>query len=76
MKIAPPFAVEYRHNGSLYGITVGGDSWEEAQEHLRSIGANGRVVGSNVTRYSVNALNLPFIGLWVRLKCWWRNLRG
>lgn len=74
MKHEPPFLCEYRHQGHTYSATIGGDSWGEAEQHLRSIGANGRIIGSNVTRVPVNALTQPFAAIWVRLYVWLRNM--
>lgn len=70
----PPFLVDYTHKGKRFCTTVGGDSWTEAEAHLKSIGANGRIVGSNVHEYSANPVTLPFVHVWVVLSCWWRNL--
>lgn len=74
MKHEPPFLCEYSHQGHTYSITVGGGSWDEAEHHLKSIGANGRIIGSNVSTIPVNALTLPFAGLYVRLVVFMRNL--
>lgn len=70
----PPFAVDYNHNGKTYRLTLWAESWDDAQNRLRSIGGNGRVVGSDVQQFRPNGLTLPITVLWVRLVCWWRNL--
>lgn len=66
--------IEYNHEGNLYGFVMGADNWLDAQARLRSIGYNGRVVGSGVKTYKTNAFTLPLIALWVPLTVWWRNL--
>lgn len=42
------FAAEYRHNGATWGLTIWADDWADAERKLRSIGTNGRVIGSDV----------------------------
>ena len=74
MKQEPPFLCEYIYDGRRFSATIGGDSWEEAERHLKCIGANGRIVGSNVSSIPVNALTLPFAGIYVRLVVFFRNL--
>jgi hypothetical protein len=73
-KPKPPFLCQYSHRGRSFAVTVGGDSWSEAEQHLRSIGANGRIVGSDVDIIPVTTFNLPFVGAWVRFQVWLRNL--
>lgn len=69
----PPFLAEYNHLGSRYSTTIGGDSWAEAEQHLKSIGANGRIVGGNVSSIRANALTLPFAHLFAVVSTWVRN---
>lgn len=69
----PPFVVEYNFRGSRYSTTVGGDSWAEAEQHLKSIGTNGHIIGSNAIRIPANPLTLPFAYLFVRLYTAIRN---
>ena len=40
------FAIEFQHNGKTWGITIPADSWEDAQERLKSIG-RGIVLGES-----------------------------
>lgn len=70
----PPFLIEYHHRGSQCGFQMGADSWDDAQDRLRSIGANGRVIGSNVSSLRANAVTLPFAAAWSTIVCWFRNL--
>lgn len=70
----PPFLCTYRYKGSEYCCLIGGDTWAEAEEHLKSIGANGTIVGSDTSTYSANAVTLPFVHVWVHFITWWRNL--
>jgi hypothetical protein len=65
--------VEYNYQGSRCSTTVGGDSWSEAEQHLKSIGANGRIVGSNAIRIPVNLLTLPFAHAFAVVWTWMRN---
>jgi hypothetical protein len=69
----PPFLAEYTHRGERYSVIVGGDSWAEAEQHLRSIGNNGRVVGSDVISVSANAVTLPFAHAYATIYSWIRN---
>lgn len=70
----PPYMVHYSHDGNECAFTMGADDWDDAQARLRSIGYNGRVVGSNVHTYQTNALTLPLVAIWVPLLTWWKNL--
>lgn len=45
----PPFLAEYRHDGRVYSVVVGGDTWEEAEAHLQSIAATGTIVGRHAS---------------------------
>ena len=70
----PPFLCDYTHAGRHYSITVGGDTAREAFDHLKSIGENGQIVGSNVQLIPVNDVTILPVGLWVRFTVWMRNI--
>ncbi len=71
----PPYQVQYSHNGRTCFCTImWAESWADAETHVRSIGGNGKVVGSDVQTFRANSVTLPFVGLWVPFICWWRNL--
>jgi hypothetical protein len=69
----PPFLAEYNFRGSRYVTTIGGDSWAEAEQHLKSIGANGRIIGSDVMSVPANSLTLPFARVFVGIYTAVRN---
>lgn len=61
------YLVEYRHQGAVWGLTIDADSWDDAQERLRMIGWNGRVIGDN-------AITVPgSMGWFARAFVWLRN---
>lgn len=47
------FAVEYRHNGASWMLTLHADDWKDAERKVRSIGANGQVIGEAVLSIGV-----------------------
>ena len=60
----PPFLAEYTHGGRRFSIEVGGDSWDEAEAHLQSIGANARIIGSDAVTGAIEpAIANPLAGL-------------
>lgn len=69
----PPYAIQYRHNGKTWGLTIWAESWEDAQARLRSIGFNGKIIGSNVETIPVNTLTVGPAAIWMAVVCWWRN---
>lgn len=72
----PPYGVQYRHNNETWTFVLPyADSWEDAEARLKSIGAYGKVYGSNLQRLPANSVTLPFVGLWASITCWWRNRR-
>lgn len=70
----PPFVVDYRHKGKDYSTTIGGDSWEEAEQHIRSLGTNGRIVGSDASIIPAPKLFSGPVALLVMLGVWLRNI--
>lgn len=73
-----PYMVEYRHKGETYVFAMYAESWEDCQERLRSIGYNGRVVGSNVQTGKIAApgfVPLWMVALWLDFRCWLLNMR-
>lgn len=72
----PPFAVSYRHRGAEYTFTIWANSWDDAEDRLRSISTTGRVYGSDVSTTRCHSLTLPFAATWAALRCWWLNLRN
>jgi hypothetical protein len=71
MRHKPPFLIDYNHKGRTYSFTIWGDSWSDAEQHLKSIASNGEIVGSDVEEYRVNSVSLPIVALWVRIRAWW-----
>lgn len=70
----PPFLMVYRHKGSEYStILRAPKTWSEAEQHIASIAATGRIEGCNVQAVSVNHLTLPFAAAYAALACWWLN---
>lgn len=66
------FLVTYRHRGHQCSFPFPADSWEDAEDRLKSL-AFARVIGSNVQSIPVNSFTMPFAGALARLIVWWRN---
>ena len=49
------FLCDYTFNGETYCVSIFAKSWEEAEQRLRCISCNGKIVGSNVF-----TVNIPF----------------
>jgi|GEM_PF-3394096 hypothetical protein len=71
----PPYGVAYRRKGREYSFQIWAESWEDAEDRLRSIAMTGRVYGSNLETVPANSLTLPFAALWASLTVRWRNWR-
>jgi hypothetical protein len=71
----PPYLITYFHKGAEWSLQLPwAENWEDAEQRIRAIGYTGKVAGSNVSTYSPNLINLPFIAVWVRILTWWKNL--
>jgi len=73
----PPYTVAYNHKGSEYVIFLPwAEDMDDAQARLKSIGFNGRVIGSNAQQIpvAINSFTAAPVWLFMTLLCWWRNL--
>lgn len=66
------FTSSYEHEGSQYVFELRADSFEDAHARLQAIRMSGRVDG--VIAMTIPA-SVPGAGLFVRLLCWFKNLR-
>lgn len=73
-KEAGPFLANYRYNGREYCQVIHADTWIEAEDRLKAM-SFGKIVGSNCTTVSANALTNPLIYVWVHILMWYRNWR-
>ena len=64
-----PYLVEYRHEGSDWGLRIQARSFEDAAERLRQLYYNGKVLGTVEAEIPAG----PGIGWLVRAACWLRN---
>lgn len=68
------YIVDFRHDGKTYSFRIYGLDEQGAERRLRSIKGNAEIIGELGGEIAVNDSTAPFVGIWVKAICWWRNL--
>ena len=64
-------SIEFRHNGRKHVAYVEADSWQDAEEKVKSLRVSGRLAGWPTFSAPSNALILPLSLLWLKFRTWW-----
>lgn len=68
------FSCEYRHDDRAYCFEIWATDQADADRRMRSIRGNAEVSGQLEGVIECRPATAPVVGLWVRFKCWFRNL--
>lgn len=68
------YGIEYRHDGGTFTFCIYAENEDDAKRRLRSIAGNGEIYGQIGGRFDASPKLAPFIGVWMSLKCWCKNL--